>query len=163
MEMNKSVAVVLSVLAAIALGAMFFPGAFAGTPGSVRLAQGYGPGYGMGPGMMGGGMMGGGMMGQPYGYAQPAPATVNPKRADELLAYIRDHRLACMQCHGIAGGGFGPPFAMVSAGYANRPDAVAILADHIANGFGRMPGGQARPPEAARLAKMIVPLGETSN
>lgn len=107
--------------------------------------------------MMGGGMMGGGMMNRSAD-AQDSPASVDTARADALLAYIREHHLSCTQCHSIAGNGFGPSFAVVSANYANRADAAAILQDHIANGYRRMPGGLVSGAESGSLAKMILDL-----
>jgi cytochrome c551/c552 len=107
--------------------------------------------------MMGGGMMGGAMMNRSAD-AQDSPASVDPARADALLAYIRERHLSCTQCHSIAGNGFGPSFAVVSANYANRADAAAILQDHIANGYRRMPGGLVSGAESASLAKMILGL-----
>ena len=112
---------------------------------------------------MGAGMMGGGMMGQPIGQAETKPATIDPKRVDEMQAYIQDHQLACMQCHSMTGRSFGPSFDLVSARYANQPNASALLANHIANGIGNMPAGLASPPESEHLAKMILDLSKTAN
>jgi cytochrome c551/c552 len=107
------------------------------------------------------GMMDGGMMGQTSGNAQDSQTSVNSKRADALLVYMRDNNLPCLQCHGISGGGVGPSFAAVSLSYADRSDAVAILKDHIANGFRNMPGGLASNSQSAHLAKLILILTKT--
>lgn len=114
----------------------------------------------MGGGMMGGGMMSGGMMGQSPKNDQATSASVNPENADALLAYIRSNNLPCAQCHSVSGNGFGPSFEAVSANYANRDDAEAVLKDHIEHGYRRMPGGLAGSSEAAHLARMILDLAK---
>lgn len=136
----------------------FLPITFAQASGTDSLPQGHKPGM-MVAQMMGGGMMGGGMMmGQSSNGDEAASASVNPKHADSLLAYIRKHNLPCTACHNVAGNGVGPSFASISASYAERKDATATLGNHIANGFGRMPGGLASKSDAAVLAKMILSL-----
>lgn len=108
-----------------------------------------------GPGMMGGGW-GPGMM---EGYrAGPRPEQVDPRAADALRDYVRSRRLACMQCHAIAGGGAAPSYAQVAAGYAGRPDAVRMVVQAIVRGAGPMPGGLASPAQAHRLAGLILDL-----
>lgn len=114
----------------------------------------------IGGGMMGGGMMSGGMMGQSSNIDQTASASVNPEHADALLGYIRKNNLPCTSCHSVSGGGVGPSFATVAANYAGHEDAANTLEDHIANGFGRMPGGLASKSEAAVLANMILGLAK---
>lgn len=116
--------------------------------------------YGMGPGMMGSGMMGPGRMGSPPGSAEASPATVDPARADALLAYIHEHDPACLQCHAISGASFGPSFASIATRYAGQSGVEALLAQHIADGFGRMPPGLASEAEAARLARRILELAD---
>lgn len=156
MKIRKSIALV--VLAAMAVSTALLSPASAGEPGSSLLAQGGGSYNRMGPGMMGQGMMSGGMMGQPAEPAAAPAATANPRRAATLQSYIQGHHLSCMQCHGIENNGFDPSFAEVSAAYEQRHGARALLAEHIANGFGRMPGGLASQAEAERLAAMIESL-----
>jgi len=119
------------------------------------------PGQTFAAGMMDGqgmGMMRGGMMSQSPKNDQAASASINPKNADALLAYIHSNNLSCTQCHGISSNGFGPSFAAVSASYANRNDAVSVLEDHIEHGFGRMPSGLASGYEDNHLARMILDL-----
>ena len=146
--MNKSFAIKSGMLVAVAVAAIsFYPPVFAETPGYLLKA-----------GMMNGGMMGGGMMGQSSGNDQSSQASVNPKRADALLAYMRKNSLTCTSCHSVSGSGVGPSFAAISASYAGRDDAEGTLQDHIENGFRRMPGGMANRSQAAMLAKMIMDL-----
>jgi cytochrome c551/c552 len=146
--MNNSISIRPGILAAVAVAAtLFLPPVFAETPG-----------YFLKAGMMGGGMMGGGMMGQSSGNDQSSQVTVNPNRADTLVAYIRKNNLTCTSCHSLSRTGVGPSFAAISASYTDREDAVAILPDHIENGFRRMPGGMANKSQASILAKMILEL-----
>lgn len=102
-------------------------------------------------------MMGSGMMGQGSDEGT-APASVDSKRADALLGYIREQNLSCMQCHAIAGSGFGPPFAAIAEHYANRTNVESTLAEHIRQGLGRMPAGLADKTQAAQLARLIMEL-----
>lgn len=123
----------------------------------------HGDSYGMGPGMMSGGMMGGGamgpgMMGPQEGPAASSSMPVNPDRAQALETYIRSQNLVCLQCHSVSGNGFGPPFALIAATYAGKRGAEEILAEHISQGFGRMPSGLATSAQSARLARMILAL-----
>ena len=144
---------------------LFLSPVFAQESGSNLSTQGHKPRMMMAGmmdgGMMGGGMMSGGMMGQSPRNDQAASASVNPKNADALLAYIRSNNLPCTQCHSISDNGFGPSFEAVSANYANRDDAEAVLKDHIEHGFGRMPGGLASNSESAHLARMILDLAKS--
>lgn len=117
-------------------------------------------GYGMGPGMMMNGGMMGGMMGRSSKDDQAASAAVNPKRADALLTYIRRNSLSCSSCHSVSGNGVGPSFAAIATKYADQSNATSTLEDHIANGFGRMPGGMASKSKAAILAKRILGLSK---
>jgi hypothetical protein len=60
--------IILLLFATVFIGVAFYP-----IEGNTQMGQGYGPGYGMGPGMMGQGYgpgygMGPGMMGPGYGY-----------------------------------------------------------------------------------------------
>ena len=114
--------------------------------------------FGMGPGMMGGGMMGEGMMGPQGVPEEPSSMPVNPDHAGALLSYIRSQNLVCLQCHSVSGSGFGPPFALIAATYAGKQGAQQTLAEHILQGFGRMPPGLATPAQAAQLARMILAL-----
>lgn len=136
---------------------MFVPSAYAQDAGTGSPAQGREPRMVVAQ-MMGGGMMGGGMMGQSPREDQAATTPVNPKRADALRGYIRRNNLPCSSCHSVSGPRVGPSFATISANYARQDHAAAILADHIANGFGRMPGELARKSQAAVLANMIQGL-----
>lgn len=106
---------------------------------------------GMGPGMMRGGIA----------PAPPVENSVRPEvdasRANALLGYIQQQGLSCLQCHSIAGGGFGPSFAVIAA--STGPGAQGRLVQHISQGFGRMPGGLASSAQAQRLAALIDALG----
>jgi cytochrome c551/c552 len=154
--MNKLFAIMPGMLVAVA-ATLFLPPVFAETPGYL-LKAGMMTGGMMGGGMMGGGMMGGEMMGQSSGNDESGQASVNPRRADALLAYMRKNSLTCTSCHRVSGSGVGPSFAAISASYAGRDDAEGTLQDHIENGFRRMPGGMANRSQAAILVKMIVDL-----
>lgn len=131
---------------------------------SLGLAAGAGA---QAPAGYGGGMMGGGMMGGGYGMmARPAQAPpageggqVDAARARALLGYLRDQRLACLQCHAVDSAGFGPPFAQIAEYYAGRPGAQRVLQRAIVQGVGRMPGGLASPAQAAELGRLILQLG----
>ena len=136
----------------------FLPIAFAQASGTDSMSQGHKSGM-MVAQIMGGGMMGGrNDDGQSSNNDQAASASVNPKHADALLAYIRENSLPCTSCHSVSGNGVGPSFATISANYAKREDSTATLENHIANGFGRMPGGLASKSKAAVLGKMILDL-----
>jgi len=106
------------------------------------------------------GGMGQGMMGTQGDSKEESPIIVNASQAKELLSYVQEQRLQCMQCHAISKNMFGPSFASVSARYAHQKDAVLKLSDHIAHGFGRMPPGLANNRQADDLAKLIISLAE---
>ena len=131
---------------------LLLPPAFAQDPATESQTQGYGQG-----------MMGGGMMGQSPNDDQATSIPINRKWANELLEYVRNNNLPCVQCHSISRGSVGPSFAMVSARYANQRDAATILKGHIENGFGRMPGGLANDPESKHLAEMILNLAKSND
>lgn len=136
-------AAIIGVVAAggIALAQAFHP-ASAPSPGC-------GPGYGgMGPGMMRPNQ-------QPEG---PPTASSAGNGASQLVKYIQAQRLSCMQCHSVAGGGYGPPFAFVAHREAGRPGAESLLAGRIAGGYGSLPPGLADQAQAARLAAMILAM-----
>ncbi len=139
---------------------LFVPPAFAQPSGADSQTKDRGQEM-MAGGMMGDGMMGRGMMGSSSDSDQATSA--NSKEADALLGYIRSKNLPCSQCHGVSRNGFGPSFTAVSGRYANDRDASAILTNHIANGFGRMPGGFATDSEAKELARLILSLAKSGN
>ena len=137
---------VLTAVRTLLMGSLVLTGV--GWPASDSLA--------MGAGMMGAGTMGSGMMGSAP--RQAAPEGENTGHGGALVVYIQTQRLACLQCHGVETSGLGPAFALIAANYAKQPDAARLLAEHIAQGFGRMPGGLASDAQAAQLAKMILEL-----
>ena len=112
-------------------------------------------------GGMGG--MGHGMMGMPDDSNESVPITVNPSHAKELLGYVQNQHLQCMQCHAVSKFIAGPSLSSVSARYAHKKDAIQILSDHISHGFGRMPPGLANDQQAHELAKLIISLAEESS
>ena len=136
----------LTVVRTLLMGSLVLTGA--GWPASDSLA--------MGPGMMGAGTMEPGMMGSAP--PQAAPEGEKTDHGGALVVYIQAQRLACLQCHGVDTSGFGPAFALIAANYAKQPDAARLLAEHMAQGYGRMPGGLASDAQAAQLAKMILEL-----
>ena len=116
-----------------------------------------------------GGMMGsGGMMGAyPDAPARDqgpeATIQVNARDARALLDYIRQQRLACMQCHTVDEGGFGPSFAQIGQYYAQRPEQASTLQQSIVQGIGRMPGGLASAGQASVLGGLILDLAKSGN
>jgi cytochrome c551/c552 len=120
--------------------------------------------YGGYPSFAHGGMggMGHGMMGMPDGSQEKSPIAVNSSHAKKLLSYIQNEHLQCMQCHAVSKVTVGPSFSSVSANYAHKKDAIQILGNHIAHGFGRMPPGLANDQQAHDLSKLILSLAEES-
>lgn len=151
--MNKRIASSLSTLLAGLLGLAPLPTLPALAAFQAKVAQGYGPGSMIGPGMMNGGMIG-----QPSGNqtAPSAPATTDQAKA--LVGYIHDQKLGCLQCHDLVGGGMVPSFDTVSTRYAGRSDAKPLLENHIAHGVGEMPPDMATEAQASRLTDLILGL-----
>jgi len=114
-------------------------------------------------GGMGHGMMGRDMTGTTDGTDESESITVNPSQSKELLGYVQNQHLQCMQCHTVSKASFGPSFSSASARYAHTKDAVQVLSDHIAHGIGRMPPGLASEQQAQDLANLILGLVEESN
>lgn len=99
----------------------------------------------------------GGMMGGSSGTSGES-ATIDSGQTKKLQGYIEKENLQCMGCHAVSGAGVGPSFALISSSYMNRNDAAQTLANRIANGVGRMPGGFATRAQAHTLAKLILGL-----
>jgi cytochrome c551/c552 len=128
-------------------------------PPQSQAPASYGPGYGMGPGMMGGygpgyGMGPGMMSRQPTNETPMLPSAHTP--ASALLGYIRGQNLPCLQCHDVSTPRFGPAFVSVARYFAAIPNARRTLAAYITHGIGPMPAGLASDEQAADLAKLIL-------
>lgn len=120
--------------------------------------------YAFNPSFARGGMggMGHGMMGMQDGENESVPITVNPSHAKELLDYIQNQHLQCMQCHAVSKDMFGPSFSLIADRYAHNKDTIQTLSKRIAHGIGRMPPGLANDLQAHELAKLILSLTEES-
>ena len=116
--------------------------------------------------MMGrGGMMGGmghGMMGMSSDADDASSSTENSSPARELLAYLQNQELQCMQCHAMSKDTFAPSFATLSARFAGKKDALVTLTDHIAHGVRNMPPGLANEQQARECARLILNMAEAS-
>jgi len=115
-----------------------------------------------GMGGMGHGMMHPGMNETSNSTNDSAPVVVNPSQARNLVGYVQNQHLQCMQCHAVSKTSIGPSLASISARYLHRKDATQMLGDHIAHGIGRMPPGLATEQQAHDLTRLILGLADES-
>lgn len=95
-----------------------------------------------------------------------ANVDVAPHRAPLAEGVAQISRSNCTGCHDFNANSAGPSFAAIAARYAGKPNAVAMLADHIRNGsHGAWGGGNMPPhpdmssPQANAIARWIMTGG----
>ncbi|HQT81336.1 MAG: hypothetical protein B7Z60_07485 [Ferrovum sp. 37-45-19] len=91
-------------------------------------------------------------------HTTPSTIFVNAGTEEVLTRYILSHHLRCLECHEINQNKVGPAYVLISQKYPENPEAVSTLTQHIANGYGAMPGELATAEEAHDLAAMIMKL-----
>ncbi|KXW56740.1 cytochrome c-552 precursor [Ferrovum sp. PN-J185] len=81
---------------------------------------------------------------------------VDAQVSEELTSYINNNHLPCLQCHEINTNKVGPAYVTIAQKYIGKENANLILASHIANGYGAMPGELANTLQANDLANLII-------
>lgn len=94
-------------------------------------------------------------------YTADADATPRSPPLTDGIAEIS--RSNCTGCHDFSASSAGPSFSAIAKRYAGKPNADALLADHIRNGSHGTWGASAMPPhpdmsaaQAAAIARWIV-------